>query len=113
MPPASQIETQFMSARRLGLSVALNYEYSVEFFQQLLGSRAVQILQNAIIRQNLRLIMGKDHTEKKPALPGAIAIFANARRRRAAMVAIGDVKRRNPGELVFNYRHPAAIRNGP
>ena len=73
----------------------------------------IQILHHPIIRKDLRLVMGEEHTEKKTALPCAFARLVNPHSRGAAMMAIGNVESRNARELRLNDGAAAGIRDGP
>src|SRR5947209_17053451 len=57
--------------------------------------------------------MGKNDTEKKGSLPASFSALTNTRRRRAAMVAVGDVKERNLREFGFKEPDTLLILNHP
>ena len=63
---------------------------------------AVQIFQHAVVGQNLHLVVRKNHGEKLSAVARALARLENPRRRRAAMMPVGDVEKRNLRELRFD-----------
>jgi hypothetical protein len=88
-------------------------ENRAENFQQLFRRPAVQILQHAVVRQNLHLVVRKNHGQKLSALPGALAGFKDARRRRAAMMAVGNVQVGNPRKLRFDEFDLVRVLNRP
>src|ERR1035438_6111367 len=57
--------------------------------------------------------MREDNAEERGALPGALARLEDSGRRRAAMVAVGNVKSRNPAELGFDETDAGRVGDHP
>ncbi len=121
LPPRQQPE--FMLARRNRGAGSFDDEHPVQFLDELLCREPVQVLQHAVVRQDLHLLVREDDAEELAALPRAVARLENARRRRAAMMSIGDVKSGDACEFVldeFDLRRvaddprsvPHAVRRG-
>ena len=89
-------------ARRRGRPPRIGVEHFFQLQRQLVRREAVQIFQHAVVGQNLHLVVRKNHGEKLSAVARAVARLKNARRRRAAMMAVGDVEKRNLRELRFD-----------
>jgi len=62
----------------------------------------VQILQNPVVGQDLRLIVRENDAQETTAVARAFAGLENPPRRRAAMVSVGDVQRGHGGEFLGN-----------
>ena len=73
VPLAGKIKTEFMFAAGRRRAMTVNGKNGVENFQQLLRRLAVQILQHAVVGQNLHLVVRKNHGEKLSALARALA----------------------------------------
>ena len=59
------------------------------------GVKAIQVFQHAIVGQDLQLVVRKNDAQKKRAVAGAFARLENPRRRRAAMMAVGNIETGN------------------
>ena len=91
-----------MFAFRRRLAEADGFKNFFQFRNQFAGREAVQIFQHTVVGQNLHLVVRKNYGEKLAAVTRAVARFENATGRRAAMMSVRDVKRRNLRELRFN-----------
>ena len=58
---AGQEQADLVLARRQSLAIAFQDKNTIQFFKQLVRRESVQVLQHAVIRQDLHLVMGKDH----------------------------------------------------
>ena len=113
MPLAGQIKAEFVFATGRRRTLTVNGKNRAENFQQLLRRPSVQILQHPVVGQNLHLIVRKNHGEEPAAFTRALAILINARRRRAAMMAVGDVQVGNPRKLRFDEFEFVRLPNRP
>src|SRR4051794_407922 len=73
----------------------------------------MQVFEHAVVRENLHLIVRKDHRQKTGTLPGSFSCLKNARGSGAAMMTIGDVERGNFCECIFDEGDVVCIRNNP
>ncbi len=113
VPAAVHENPQLMLARRCGDAETDDVENFLQFFEQFGGRQAVQIFQHAVVGQNLHLIVRKNYREKLAALAPALARLKNPRRRRAAMMSVRDVEKRNLRELRFDEFDFIRIGNVP
>ena len=102
-----------MLARRHRLSLVLNNEHGVELFQQFIHMTASNILQHAIIRQNLHLVVRKNYRQKNRAVTSPFAALIDSRRRRAPMMPIRNVKLFEPLKRAFDKGDVAGMRQHP
>lgn len=112
-PFAAEKESELMILRGFWLAWLFYNEHGIEPFEQFGWFQAVQIFEHAIVRQDLHLLVRKDHGEKPTALPGAFASFEYASCGSAAVVAIGDVERRDVAEGIFDECYIAGIGQDP
>src|SRR5206468_51886 len=100
VPLAVQIEAEFMFAGRSRGYISFDDEHNVEFFQQPRRGHAVEVLKGPVVGQNLHLAVRKNDGEKKGAAARALARLINAHGRRAAMMAVGNVEKRDARECL-------------
>ena len=112
-PAVFQEQRQFMFAAGPRRAAVRDHENRFQFFQQLRGAQAVQIFQHAIVRQDAQLIVRKNHAQKKSASARAPARLEDPRRRRAAMMSVGDVKERNVRERAAQQRNVFPVAQRP
>src|SRR6185503_18710 len=113
-PASAQEKAQLVLACRLlrGASV-LQDERRIELLEQRLGRETIEVLQHAVVRKDLQLVVRKDHREEMAALAGALARLEDARGRGATMMTIGDVEGRDARKLRFDGSEGRVVGNRP
>ena len=68
VPAAAEIHAPLTALSGRGRSVIGNNENLSDSGEELIGRQAIEIAHNAIVRQYLQLIVGKEHAEKEVVL---------------------------------------------
>jgi hypothetical protein len=113
VPLAFEEETEFVFASWLRRAVWLDDENGVEFLEQLSGSKSVEILQHAVVGENLHLVVRENDAQKIAAVTSAFAALIDATGGGAAVVSISDVKKWDGGEFVFDELDGGGIVDNP
>ncbi len=101
MPSAGQIKAEFVFATGRRRTMTVNGKNRPENLQHLLRRPAVQILQHAVVGQDLHLIVRKNHREEPAAFTRTLARLIDPRCRRTAMMAVGDVQILESAQIAF------------
>src|SRR5262245_8169558 len=113
VPRACYIDTKLMHALRPGAAAGLEDENAIELLQELFWRVAIQILQHAVVGQDLHLVLRKYDAQKIAALPGTIARLINSSGGGAAMVSVGDVERWHLTKFPLDHVYISRFRNDP
>src|SRR5262249_48348105 len=93
--------------------VAIDNENSIELFQKFFGRGTVEIFKDAVVREDLHVLLREDHTEERAAGAGTFSSLIHASCRGAAMVAIRDVEGGSLGETFCERGYGYGIGDGP
>ena len=95
VPAAGEIHPIVMRGRRTHrLAGRCHREALGQLGEQLFGAAAVQVLHHAIVIEDGHLAFGEDHRQEIAVRTFALARGGDARGRRRAVMAVGDVDRR-------------------
>src|SRR5437588_8456678 len=95
------------------MAVRIDNENAIELFEQLCGREAVQILEHPIVRQNPNLIVWENNAQEPTTLARPFTALEHTRGGGAAMMAIGDVKMRQGGELSLDEADCGTVADHP
>src|SRR5947208_1550358 len=96
-----------------GLAFAMENKNGFKDVQQLFRRPMIQILQHAVVGENLHLVVGKNDREKFPARARAMPRLEDSGGSCAAMMPVGDVKGVDLGKLRFDELDIVPVGNRP
>src|SRR5713101_9841895 len=116
VPNPLEEHSELMRAFRFGSRSLFHLEPERDLLQQLLRAQAMEILDHAVVAQNLHLIMGKHHHQEEVAfsrrLPSLLRLLSYPGGGSRSMMPVGNIERWNLLEHSLEARS-LGLRDGP
>src|SRR5690606_14465948 len=118
---AAQVHGELVGVGGLGGGVDFaDVEAGLDFLQELVVAEAVEVLDDAVVVEDVHLVVGEDHRGELVVgvLAGVVRVLSlaqvlDALGRRGAMVAVGDVEAFDLVELGLQLLDYAVVADGP